>query len=50
MDQKTEPDDDCYKCDFCGLQTGGKNSLMRHVSRCPENEGIEAPEPYPEED
>lgn len=48
-DRQLDPDDE-FSCPFCQHVATSRAGLILHVSRCPENEGIEAPEPYPEEE
>lgn len=40
-DRQLEPDDDSYKCQYCGFLASGQNSLRAHVQRCPHNDDIE---------
>lgn len=48
-DRQLDPDDE-WDCPFCGSVSCSRAVLMRHVSTCPENQNVEAPDPYPKEE
>jgi ubiquitin C-terminal hydrolase len=48
-DRQLDPDDE-WQCPHCGFTVSSQRALQLHVSRCPNNDDIDYPEPDPGEE